>query len=272
MKDYYWRVATYGGRAIELTVDFLNIESAGDCAKDFLKVFDGLNARATLLKTYCGDFQKDEATVTSSRNYVYLHFRADDERDGGGFKITWKAVIPVKTISGSAARETTVRKTVRTTVSRVTIEKSTITNKDVSIATPVDITPRPIATTLTPGSTHGQSIVASTSYTSSATTTGERTTKDGALSTVTPAGGTSRIAPRYATVKTSTFGNDTTGVISRTTAAAEIRPINAEPEGIKRQYWSINIVNVTNVIRKLITNNNVQLTAVAFIIPFVSKS
>ena len=48
MKDYYWTVATYGGRAIELTVDFLNIESAGDCAKDFLKVFDELNARVTL--------------------------------------------------------------------------------------------------------------------------------------------------------------------------------------------------------------------------------
>ena len=108
MKDYYWRVATYSGRVIELTVDFLDIESGGGCAKDFLKVFDGLNARATLLKTYCGENPRDAATITSSRNYVYLHFRADGDKDGRGFKVTWKAITPLMTATvGSGIRVTT---------------------------------------------------------------------------------------------------------------------------------------------------------------------
>ena len=108
MKDYYWRVATYGGRVIELTVDFLDIESAGDCAKDFLKVFDGLNARATLLKTYCGDTSKVATTITSSRNYMYLHFRADGDNDGRGFKVIWKALTPVKATLGTTIKQKTV--------------------------------------------------------------------------------------------------------------------------------------------------------------------
>ena len=111
MKDYYWRVATYRGRVIELTVDFLDIEFAGDCAKDFLKVFDGLNARATLLKTYCGETPMDTATITSSRNYVYLHFRADGNNDGKGFKVIWKAETVVKTTPGGVRKTRTTATT-----------------------------------------------------------------------------------------------------------------------------------------------------------------
>ena len=252
MKDYYWRVTTYGGRVIELTVDFLDIESPGDCAKKFLKVFDGPSTNAALLNTYCGDTPKDEPIVVSSRNSVYLHYRSDGERDGGGFKITWKAVIPIKTTSASAARETVVG----ATVSRVTTEKSTITNEALSIATPVDMTVRPTATASTPDTTPLQITVVPTSYTSRATTTGKMTTKDEASSAVTAVTGTSSITPRYATVKTLTFESGTTGVIAATTTTAEIGPINVEPEGIKKLCWCINIINVTSVIRKLITNNN----------------
>lgn len=244
MKNYYWRVTTYRGRVIELTVDFLDMESAGDCAKDFLKVFDGRSTNAALLNAYCGDSPKDEPTVVSSRNLVYLYFRADGERDGGGFKITWKAVIPVKATSGSAARETMVP----TTVSRVTTEKSTTTNEALSIATPGDVTPRTTASAITPSTTHLQITVVSTSYTSSATATGKKSAKDEASSTVTPVRGTSSISPRFATGKTSTFEIGTIGVVAATTTAAEIKAINVEPEGIKTLYWSINNVNVTNVI------------------------
>ena len=117
MKDYYWRVATYSGRVIELTVDFLDIESGGGCAKDFLKVFDGLNARATLLKTYCGETPRDVATITSSRNYVYLHFRADGDKDGTRFKVTWKAIISARVSpSVHSSRVTGVNATLTTLI------------------------------------------------------------------------------------------------------------------------------------------------------------
>ena len=107
VKDYYWRLATYGGRVIELTLDFLDIESAGNCTKDFLKVFDGLNARANLLKTYCGETPMDAAAITSSRNYMYLHFQADGNNDGKGFKVIWKAKTVVETTPGGVGKTTT---------------------------------------------------------------------------------------------------------------------------------------------------------------------
>ena len=115
MKDYYWRLATYGERIIELTLDFLDIELADDCAKDFLKVFDGPNPRASLLKTYCGVTPNEEATVKSTLNYMYLHFRADNNKDRRGFKIRWKAMVPIKTPPGVATRKTTFITTISTT-------------------------------------------------------------------------------------------------------------------------------------------------------------
>ena len=95
MKDYYWRLATYRGRVIEITIDFLDIESDPNCAKDFLKVYDGVSINAPLLKTFCGGNPSGAATVRSSRYYAYLHFKADGTNDGKGFRVTWKALKPV---------------------------------------------------------------------------------------------------------------------------------------------------------------------------------
>ena len=94
LKDYYWRLATYRGRVIEITIDFLDIESDPNCAKDFLKVYDGVNANARLLETWCGRNPSGAATVRSSRQYAYLHFKADESNDGTGFRVTWKALNP----------------------------------------------------------------------------------------------------------------------------------------------------------------------------------
>lgn len=95
MKDYYWRIATYRGRVIEITIDSLDIESDPNCAKDFLKVYDGVSTNARLLKTFCGDDPSGAATIRSSRYYAYLHFKADETNDGKGFRVTWKALKPV---------------------------------------------------------------------------------------------------------------------------------------------------------------------------------
>lgn len=101
MKDFYWRIATYPGRFIELTVNFLDIESGSNCDKDFLKVFDGDTTDAPILKTYCSDTSHGAATIISSRNNLYLYFKADGKNDGKGFKITWKAIIPAVTVPGT---------------------------------------------------------------------------------------------------------------------------------------------------------------------------
>ena len=101
MKDFYQRIVTYPGRIIEVNVDVLDIESGSNCDKDFLKVFDGDTADAPILKTYCSDTSHDTATIISSRNSLYLYFKADRDNDGKGFKISWKAIIPAVTGPGT---------------------------------------------------------------------------------------------------------------------------------------------------------------------------
>ena len=99
MKDFYWRIATYPGRIIDLTVDVLDIEPGNNCDKDFLKVFDGDTANALVLGTYCSDTTHNATVITSSRNYLYLHFKADGDKDAKGFRITWKAIAPWKIVA-----------------------------------------------------------------------------------------------------------------------------------------------------------------------------
>ena len=121
MKDFYWRIATYPGRIIELSVDVLDIESSNNCGKDFLKAFDGDTPNAPVLGTFCGD-TTHTTVVTSSRNYLYLHFKADDDKDGKGFRIKWKAVPSSRIVA------TTTTLSPPTTASVTTTTKITETN------------------------------------------------------------------------------------------------------------------------------------------------
>ena len=105
MKDYYWRIATYRGRRIRLTMEVLDIESDSSCTRDFLKVYDGVSTNSALLKTYCGSTEL--SSVVSSRQYLYLHFRADASGSGRGFKLTWEAITEVATTTPRATTTTT---------------------------------------------------------------------------------------------------------------------------------------------------------------------
>ena len=121
MKDFYWRIATYPGRIVELRIHFLDIESSNNCYKDFLKVFDGDTANAPVLGTYCSDTY-NATVVTSSRNYLYFHFKADSDKDGKGFRTKWKAVAPSTIVA------TTTTLSPPTTTSATTSTKITETN------------------------------------------------------------------------------------------------------------------------------------------------
>ena len=90
LQDYYWRIATYGGRVIELKFDDFELEGGGDCAKDFVKVYDGLSTRSRLIETLCGS--KKGAVVSSTNRYIFVHFRSDESNTRRGFRFTWKGI------------------------------------------------------------------------------------------------------------------------------------------------------------------------------------
>ena len=91
LQDYYWRIATYPRRVIALKFDDFELEGDGDCAKDFVKVYDGLSTRSRLLVTLCGS--KKGAMVSSTNRYIFVHFRSDESNTRKGFKLTWKGII-----------------------------------------------------------------------------------------------------------------------------------------------------------------------------------
>lgn len=70
------------------------MENTENCFKDFLKVYDGTNDRNTLLKTICG--RTRPGATLSTRNYLHLHFRSDEDVTRKGFKLRWKIYEGVK--------------------------------------------------------------------------------------------------------------------------------------------------------------------------------
>ena len=58
---------------------------------DTLKIYDGLNAKSALLKTFCGLVSEK---VTSSSNLLYLEFKSDGTIPNYGFQATFKSVGP----------------------------------------------------------------------------------------------------------------------------------------------------------------------------------
>lgn len=90
LQDYYWRIATYSGRIVRLKFDDFELEGGGDCTKDFVKVYDGLSTRSRLLETLCGS--KKGAIVSSTKRYIFVHFRSDESVTKRGFNFTWKGI------------------------------------------------------------------------------------------------------------------------------------------------------------------------------------
>ena len=87
-KNYYWTIAVPSGRKIQVAFDDFDVENTEHCGKDFLKVYDGTSDSYTLLKTICGR-TLPEATL-STRNFLYLHFRSDEDVARQGFELRWK--------------------------------------------------------------------------------------------------------------------------------------------------------------------------------------
>ena len=71
-----------------MSFDDFEMENSPNCAKDFLKVYNGRDVFHSLFGTYCGNIPPE--TLRSSRNYIYLHFQSDDDTTRKGFKMQWR--------------------------------------------------------------------------------------------------------------------------------------------------------------------------------------
>ncbi|CAG9759987.1 unnamed protein product [Ceutorhynchus assimilis] len=90
-----WLITTNSSTIIELTFleFFFEINSGGGCFGNSLKVYDGMDANAPLVKEFCGSDSPDSILSTSNMMYVSLDFYA--ARVNAKFLLKWKELSKV---------------------------------------------------------------------------------------------------------------------------------------------------------------------------------
>ena len=71
----------------------MDIEEQDTCNFDKLKIYDGLDANAACIGTYCGKTAPANPDCTMN-NMVYITFISDGSVTGAGFSLDFEAVDP----------------------------------------------------------------------------------------------------------------------------------------------------------------------------------
>ena len=93
-----WVINAPTGQNIQLTFKFIAIEgNGGDCRQDFLRVHNGINTSASVIKIagnnrLCGYAIPSPASITSTKSTVTVYLETDSNYNEEGFAIAYKAV------------------------------------------------------------------------------------------------------------------------------------------------------------------------------------
>ena len=75
-------------RLVLLSFDNLNVPN---CTENFVKIFDGVNDRGRLLKTYCGSNAISGSTIVSATNNVYVVLKSGTYSKDTGIVVGFEA-------------------------------------------------------------------------------------------------------------------------------------------------------------------------------------
>lgn len=93
-----WLIKVRSGRVARIELLFFDIENSFLCAKDSLRIYDGLVESSPAIANLCGN-SPAKRVFYSSGNQLRVVFKTDGTNNVGGFKIRWSAVSPLKTTS-----------------------------------------------------------------------------------------------------------------------------------------------------------------------------
>ncbi|XP_045213412.2 coagulation factor IX-like isoform X2 [Mercenaria mercenaria] len=82
-----WMLRVPAGEVIRLQFNTFKLENTRQCSRDYLRIFDGIDAFATVLGNLCGDFIPSD--VVSTGNQMLLMLRTDSTNEYEGFNITY---------------------------------------------------------------------------------------------------------------------------------------------------------------------------------------
>lgn len=83
-----WAIFAPSGRRVTVRFPFVSINPPGDCAHNYLIVYDGPDASSPSFGPYCGTDLR-LAPFTASSNQVFIRFHAEYTTQPSGFEILW---------------------------------------------------------------------------------------------------------------------------------------------------------------------------------------
>ncbi|XP_013916799.1 PREDICTED: bone morphogenetic protein 1 [Thamnophis sirtalis] len=86
-KECTWAITTTPGHRIKLTFRELDIELHQECTYDHVEVYNGRDAKASVLGRFCGSKEPDPIFSTSNR--MFLKFFSDNSIQKKGFEATY---------------------------------------------------------------------------------------------------------------------------------------------------------------------------------------
>ena len=86
-----WQISLPTGVAVQLKFGFIDLEQAGNCAKDYVEIRNGIAPDSPVLGTYCGN--SAPAVINSTNNQVSVRFVTDDTTQLTGFNLTYNRYV-----------------------------------------------------------------------------------------------------------------------------------------------------------------------------------
>lgn len=83
-----WTIIAPSGRPVNIRFPFVNINPPGDCAHNYLVLYNGPDDSSPPFGTYCGTYTSI-ADFTASSNQVFVRFHAEYTTQLSGFQLWW---------------------------------------------------------------------------------------------------------------------------------------------------------------------------------------
>ncbi|KAF4524800.1 hypothetical protein B566_EDAN010175 [Ephemera danica] len=88
--ECYWKIVVSRGSLIQLVIVDLDLEHEEACNYDYIELRDGPSSTSSILGHFC---QRGTTSIlTTTQNFMWIKFRADESRQGRGFNLRYETV------------------------------------------------------------------------------------------------------------------------------------------------------------------------------------
>ncbi|KAF4532444.1 hypothetical protein B566_EDAN014449, partial [Ephemera danica] len=90
--ECYWKIVVSRGSLIQLIIVDLDLEHEQACKYDYIELRDGPSATSPIIGQFC--HRGTTSILTTTQNFMWIKFRADESRQGRGFNLQYETNPP----------------------------------------------------------------------------------------------------------------------------------------------------------------------------------